>query len=319
MTKIGFALSSEEHTAQNLVANAKKAEELGFDFAFISDHFHPWTSKQGQSPFVWSVLGGIAQQTKKISVGTGVTAPIIRVHPAIIAQAAATVASMMEGRFILGLGTGENLNEHIVGEGWPPVDIRQDMLIEAVEIIRFLWEGGLQTFYGNYYTVEDARIYSLPKELPLIFIAASGNNSAEVAGKIGDGLISTSPDKSIVTSFEENGGKGKPKVGQLTVSYAKTEEAAIKQALEWWPNGGLKGKLSQELRIPSYFEEASQMVTPEMIQQEIVCGPDPKKHLAKIDEYVKAGFDHIYIHQVGSEQEDFFEFYKKNVLPVYKK
>jgi coenzyme F420-dependent glucose-6-phosphate dehydrogenase len=193
MTEIGYALSSEEHVPQKLVQDAHQAEEAGFTFALISDHFHPWIDKQGQSPFVWSVLGGIAQATTTMRFGTGVTCPLIRIHPVIIAQAAATIASMMPGRFFLGVGTGENLNEHITGEKWPIYDTRAEMLEEAVEVIRLLWQGGSQSWDGMYYTVENAQIYSLPDELPPIMIAASGEKAAELASRIGDVLITTAP------------------------------------------------------------------------------------------------------------------------------
>src|SRR5512143_669201 len=195
MTELGYAFSSEEHRPNDLVRYARMAEEAGFTFGLISDHFHPWLDKQGNSPFVWSVLGGIAQVTQRLRVGTGVTCPTIRIHPAIIAQAAATIGAMMPGRFFLGVGTGENLNEHILGDKWPPVEIRQEMLTEAVSVIRLLWKGGMQSHRGTYYVVENARIYTLPDKLPDIYVAAAGPKSAEVAGRIGDGLISTAPKK----------------------------------------------------------------------------------------------------------------------------
>lgn len=315
MIQLGYALSSEEHSAQSLIENAVKAEAAGFSFALISDHFHPWLDQQGQSPFVWSVLGAISQRTKTLRLGTGVTCPILRIHPAIIAQAAATTAALLEGRFFLGLGTGENLNEHIVGLGWPPIDQRQEMLEEAVEIIRMLWEGGMKSYYGNYFTVENAQIYSLPKELPELYLAASGSRSAALAGNIGDGFISTSPDTEVVQAFEEAGGMGKPTYGQLSVCIGKTEEEGITTAHTWWPNTALPGQLSQEMRLPSYFEQASTLVTKEQIAQQVICSLDPKAHLAKIQAYADAGFDHIYIHQIGPDQEAFFTFYEKEILP----
>src|SRR5918999_5439684 len=213
MTEFGYALSSEEHGPTVLVENARRAEAAGFEFAMISDHFHPWADAQGQSPFVWSVIGGIAQATDRIRLGTGVTCPTIRIHPAIIAQAAATSASMMEGRFFLGLGTGENLNEHVVGEGWAAPDERLAMLEEAIEVIRLLWQGGYQTHRGEFYEVEQARLYTLPEEPPGIAVAAAKPLSAELAGRAADAFINTSPDAKTIEAFESAGGRGKPKYG----------------------------------------------------------------------------------------------------------
>ncbi|MBC7810057.1 MAG: TIGR03557 family F420-dependent LLM class oxidoreductase, partial [Burkholderiales bacterium] len=210
MVEIGYALSSEEHSPNDLVRHARLAEEAGFTFALISDHFHPWVEQQGNSPFVWSVLGAIAHATQRLRIGTGVTAPIIRIHPAIIAHAAATVAAMMPGRFFLGLGTGENLNEHITGEKWPAFDIRAEMFEEAIEVIRLLWQGGEQSHYGLYYTVENARLYTLPDQPIPIMIAAGGEKSAQLAGNLGDGFINTAPEKKVIQAFEKAGGKGKP-------------------------------------------------------------------------------------------------------------
>jgi G6PDH family F420-dependent oxidoreductase len=315
MVNLGYAISSEEFRPNDLVANARMAEETGFTYALISDHFHPWMDSQGHSPLVWSVLGGIAHATERLEIGTGVTCPLIRTHPVIIAQAAATVADMMPGRFFLGVGTGEYLNEHITGAQWPPIEKRQDMLIEAVDFIRELWKGGYTTRYGAYYTVENARIYTLPDTLPPIHIAASGPASAEIAGKHGDGLISTSPGPEVVEAYRNAGGKPEPVYGQLTVCWAKSQDAAVKTALEVWGYTALPGQLSQELALPEYFQEAAKIVTPELIQQKVVCGPDPQAYLDKIAEYAKAGFTHVYIHQVGPDQQGFFDFAKRELLP----
>ncbi len=317
MVQIGYALSSEEHVAQKLVKNARLAEESGFTFALISDHFHPWIRKQGQSPFVWSVLGGIAQATEKLQIGTGVTAPLIRIHPAIIAQAAATVASMMPGRFFLGVGTGENLNEHITGEKWPPFDTRAEMLEEAIEVIRLLWKGGSQSYNGQYYTVENAEIYSLPDELPPIMVAASGEKAAELAGRIGDGLITTAPDKDVVQSFKKGKKGSRPMYGQLSVCWAADEKTAVKTAHEWWPTAGMGGEMSQVLPTPAHFEQAAKTVRPEDVSENVVCGNDPKKHLEAIQEFVDLGFEYVYVHQIGPDQDGFFEFYQKHILPEF--
>ena len=314
MAEIGYALSSEEQTPAQLIRNAARAEETGFTFALISDHYHPWTDRQGQSPFVWSVIGAIAQATDRLSLGTGVTCPTIRIHPAVIAQAAATSAALMPGRFFLGVGSGENLNEHITGEHWPPADIRQDMLEEAIEIIRQLWEGGSQSYQGAYYAVENARIYTLPQEPPPIMVAAAGPQAAELAARAGDGLIGTAPDKELIDGFHDAGGNG-PLYGQATVCWAPDEASARKTAHEWWPNAAIKGELGQELPLPRHFEQAAESVTEDEVAEAIVCGPDPERHLDGIRKFVDAGYTHVYVHQVGPDQEGFFSFYQNEVLP----
>lgn len=317
MAKIGMALSSEEHGAPTLVKLAKKAEDSGFSFVSISDHFHPWIDSQGNSPFVWTVLGGISQVTKSIQVMTGVTSTIIRIHPVILAQAAATVAQLLPGRFLFGVGTGENLNEHIVGQGWPAIEVRRMMFEESIEVIRLLWEGGMKSFYGSFYTVEKARIYSLPPTLPPILISGLGKVSAAMAGKIGDGFVCTKPDKSLVKAFEKAGGKSKPKYGQITVCYASTEEEAKRIAFRYWPISAMGGEAHQELRIPAHFEQLAQAATPDMVAKQIVCGPEKHRHVDAIQQMIDAGFDHVYIHQVGPDQESFLKFYEKNILPEF--
>jgi coenzyme F420-dependent glucose-6-phosphate dehydrogenase len=313
--EIGYTLSSEEFRPKELVRYAKMAEERGFTFALISDHFHPWLDAQGQSPFVWSTIGGIAQATERLRLGTGVTCPTIRIHPAIIAQAAATAGAMMEGRFFLGVGTGENLNEHILGDRWPEWEVRAEMLEEAVELIRQLWEGGTQSFHGLYYTVENARIYTLPETSVEIMVAAAGQRSAELAGRIGDGLVTTTPERATVQTYDQSGGSGKPHYGQMTVCWAPDEATARRTALEIWGYAALPGTLSQELPTPATFEQATQIVTEDLVAKEIVCGPDPERHIAKIREYVDAGIENVYIHQVGPDQEGFFDFYAREVMP----
>lgn len=318
MVQIGYTLSSEEFRPNELVEQAVKAEAAGFSFAGISDHYHPWMDSQGQSPLVWSTLGGIAVKTSSIKVMTGVTAPIIRYHPTIVAQAAATVADMMPGRFTLGVGTGEMLNEHINGDQWPPISIRQEMLAEAIDIIRELWDGGYTTVQGDYYDVQNARLYTLPEQLPKIYVAASGAESGTLAGKMGDGLVSTSPDKQTVDAFDKAGGRNKPKVGQLTACWAKDENEAAQTALKYWGYTALGSQLSQELALPKYFQEsAEKLVTTDMMKKAVVCGRDPAKYHEKIQAYIDAGFDHVYIHQIGPDQDGYIEFAKKEILPTY--
>ena len=313
--QIGYALSSEEHPPADLVRNAVRAEQAGFPFALISDHFHPWIDRQGQSPFVWGVLGAIAQATDQLIVGTGVTCPTIRIHPAVIAQAAATAATLMPDRFFLGVGTGENLNEHVLGDRWPDWDERAAMLEEAVAVIRDLWRGEVTSFQGDYYTVENARIYTLPKALPPIHIAASGPRAAELAGRIGDGLIGTGPESDLLEAFKEAGGRG-PRYGQVTVCWAASESEARKTALEWWPTAAIPGEATQELPNPAHFEQLATIVTEDMIAESISCGPDPAPHLAKIRAYIDAGYDHVYLHQVGPDQAGFLDFAERELLPA---
>ena len=313
---IGYTLSSEEHGAQDLVAHAAGAERAGFAFAGISDHFHPWVDRQGNSPFVWGVLGAISQSTERIELLTGVTCPTIRVHPAIVAQAAATAAELLPGRFSLGVGSGENLNEHILGDRWPPVVERQARLAEAVEVIRKLWSGKLVSHRGEHFRVENARLYSLPEQPPPILVAVAGERSVDLAAEIGDGLIGTSPIAESIERFRAGGGNGKPTYGQVHVCWAASEEEGRRTALEWWPNGAVSGSHFLELPLPAHFEEAAELVTEEAIAESVVCGPDPQRHIAAIREYVEAGYDHVYVHQVGPDQEGFFDFYERQVLPV---
>jgi coenzyme F420-dependent glucose-6-phosphate dehydrogenase len=318
--ELGYAMSSEEHAPLDLVEHAALAEHAGFSFALVSDHFHPWVDRQGHSPFVWALLGAIAMRTSRLPIGTGVTCPLIRIHPAIIAQAAATAATLLPGRFFLGVGTGENLNEHILGDKWPASDVRREMLEEAIGLIRTLWQGDSISHRGRHYTVENARIYTRPEVPPPIMVAASGERAAELAGRLGDGLVSTAPDASLVDTFREVGGNqraDRPRYGQLTVCWADDEAAARRTAREWWPNAAVKGELTVELPLPAHFEQATADVTEEQVAQEVVCGPDPDAHIAAIRAYAEAGFDHVYVHQVGPDQEGFIRFYADRVLLAF--
>jgi coenzyme F420-dependent glucose-6-phosphate dehydrogenase len=315
VSEIGYKLSSEEHGPNELVQYARLAEQAGFDFASISDHYHPWIDRQGHSPFVWAVLGGIARSTERILVGTGVTCPTIRTHPVVIAQAAATAGCMLSGRFFLGLGTGENLNEHIIGFRWPQAAVRREMLKEAVKVIRSLWEGGSKSHHGKHYAVENARIYDLPDKLPPIYIAASGEEAVELAGEVGDGLIALAPDEDILEKFDKAGGAGKPRLAEVQVCWARDESDALKTAKEWWPLPGVPGELNQELPLPRHFEQAAENVSESDLVDRIACGPDPERHLEFINKYVDVGYTHVWVHQVGPDQEGFFEFYEDQILP----
>jgi coenzyme F420-dependent glucose-6-phosphate dehydrogenase len=317
VVRLGFSLSSEEHGSKALVEQAIAAEAAGFEFAMISDHFHPWTPRQGNSPFVWSVLGAIAARTERLVLGTGVTAPLIRIHPAIVAQAAATVATLMPGRFVLGVGTGEALNEHITGERFPSATERRAMLEEAIEVIRDLWRGELTDHAGRYFHVVDAQLFTLPDEPPPIVVAASGPKAAEMAGRLGDGMVGTGPDEETMHAFREAGGEGKPTYGQVTLCWADDERAAIDTAMEWWPQAAISGELTQELPLPRQFAQAASSVHEEDLAHAIVCGPDADRHAERIQSYIDAGYDHVYLHQVGPDQQGFIRFAERELLPRF--
>lgn len=317
MTRLGYALSSEEHGPGDLAGYAARAEEIGFEFVSLSDHYHPWTSTQGNSPFAWTVLGRIAERTDEIEVGTGVTCPIRRVHPAVVAQAAATTAVSMPERFFFGVGTGENLNEHVVGERWPPHEVRLEMLAEAIGIVRNLWSGEEYSHDGEHFTVENARLFTVPDEPPPIYVAAGGPKSAEKAGELGDGLVATTPDEDLVETFESEAGHEAPKVGQLTVCWNEDKQEAIETAHEWWPNGALPGQLGQVIPTPAHFEQAVTLVDQGDVEEAVVCGANVDDHVDAIEAYEAAGFDHVYVHQVGPDQASFFEGYDDAILPKF--
>jgi coenzyme F420-dependent glucose-6-phosphate dehydrogenase len=311
MPQFGYHLSSEEHAPLDLVRNARRAEEEGFPFALVSDHFHPWLDHQGHSGFVWSVVGAIAVVTERLELGTGVTCPLIRIHPAIVAHAAATAATMMPGRFSLGVGTGENLNEHVLGDRWPAPDERLGMLEEAVELMRTLWQGDYQTFRGDYYAAEQARLYDLPDEPLRVMVAASQPNAAELAGRIGDGLISTAPSEEIASKY---GGEG-PRYGKVTLCWAESEQEARETAYRWFANTGAPGELTTELPLPRQFEQVAELLSPDEMGDLLACGPDPEPVVEQIKEFEQAGFDHLYLHQVGPNQEGFFRFWREELKP----
>lgn len=313
MPEIGLFLSSEEHGPAALLRYARMGEEAGFRSAFISDHYHPWLERQGESPFVWSVIGAMAGATR-LRVMTGVTCPTVRIHPAIIAQAAATSALLLDGRFALGVGSGEALNEHILGTRWPATDVRLEMLEESVEIMRKLWQGDFVSHYGRHYTVENARIYSRPDQPPPVLVSAFGPKATKLAARIGDGFVTTAPDADAVSSYRSAGGKG-PAVACVKVCWGRDEAAARKLAHDLWRTTGVSGELSQELPMPAHFEQASQSVTEEMVADKIACGPDPERHVASLRGYLEAGFDEVYVSQIGEDQAGFLDFYFSEVAP----
>jgi len=315
MVSFGYTLSSEEHAPAALVSNARRAEESGFDFVSISDHYHPWVSAQGHSPFVWSVLGAIAHATERVEIGVGVTCPTIRIHPAIIAQAAATTSLLSDGRFFLGVGSGEALNEHILGHRWPPAAVRLEMLEEAVEIIRELWIGDTVDHRGDFYEVENAKLFDPPASNPPVVVSGFGPQAIALAGRIGDGYWGHSPDRSAIEGFVEAGGTG-PRYTQLNLCWAESEDEGRKTAYQIWPNTGVPGQLSQDLPTWKHFEEATQVVSEEEATKSIPCGPDPKPLLDSVRQYLDAGYDHLYFHQIGPDQEGFFRFWTDELGPA---
>jgi G6PDH family F420-dependent oxidoreductase len=313
VSEIGYFLSSEENGPKTLVDFARMGEEAGFRSVLISDHFHPWTDRQGQSPFVWSVIGAIASATR-LHVTTGVTCPTVRIHPAIIAQAAATSSLLLEGRFALGVGSGENLNEHILGDRWPPADTRLEMLEESIEVMRKLWEGGWVTHHGRHYTVENARIYSCPDEPPPVYISGFGPKAVSLAASVGDGYVNTKPDPDSIKRYRESGGKG-PTIANVKVCWGPDEKKALKLAHELWATSGVPGELNQELPMPGHFEQATQTVTEDMVAESIACGPDPAKHREAIGKYIDAGYDKVFVTQIGEDQAGFLDFFFRDVNP----
>ena len=261
------------------------------------------------------MLGSIAQTTGELRIGTGVTCPLIRIHPAIVAHAAATVGCLMPGRFFLGVGTGENLNEHVLGAKWPAPDERLEMLEEAVEVMRLLWQGGYQTHRGKHYTVENLRIFDVPDGGVEVAVAAMQPQAAELAGRIGDALVNVAPKEKIIDKFEKAGGEGKPKYGQITVCYAKSKDEAKQTAFEVWPNALVEGSASQELPLPSDFEQLVEDRDADELDGTLTLGPDPDEYLEQVKEYEKAGYTHVYFHQVGPDQDAFLAFAQNELFP----
>jgi G6PDH family F420-dependent oxidoreductase len=314
--RIGYFLSCEEYTPRELLDQARLAERHGFHALWISDHYHPWIEAQGQSAFVWSVIGALAEATD-LPVTTAVTCPTVRIHPAVIAQAAATSAVMHEGRFALGVGSGEALNEHILGDAWPRAAVRLDMLEEAVEIMRELWSGRQVSYSGEHYDVENARIYTLPDTPPDVLVSGFGPKAVDLAARIGDGYCITMPDEDLIGQFRGKGGGDKPVHAGTKVSYGDDEAERRRTVHKIWPNENLPGELAQVLPEPAHFEQASELVTEEMIGEALPCGPDLERQVTAMREFEQAGVDELYISQIGGNIEAFFEAYARDVLPRF--
>jgi G6PDH family F420-dependent oxidoreductase len=315
MARVGYFLSSEEFSPRELLEQARMAQDAGFHALWISDHYHPWTDEQGESGFVWSVVGALSQAVD-LPVTTAVTCPTVRLHPAVVAQAAATSGVLTGGRFTLGVGSGEALNEHILGSRWPvSTEVRLEMLEEAVTVIRALWGGETVDHHGRHYTVEGARLYTLPPQPPRIYVSGFGPKAATLAGRIGDGYISVFPDPDLLGAFRAAGGAGKPTQGGLKVCWGRDRQVAARTAHRLWATELLPGEQSQMLPMPAHFEQAVSLVDEESVARRFPCGDDPDEHLRALTEYFEAGYDEVYVAQIGPEQKGFFDFYGREILP----
>jgi G6PDH family F420-dependent oxidoreductase len=314
MAKIGYFLSSEQFTPKQLIDQAKRAEDAGFDALWISDHFHPWNDEQGQSAFVWGVIGALSEATS-LPVSTAVTCPTMRIHPAIIAQAAATAAVQLDGKFALGVGSGEALNEHILGDPWPSVGVRQEMLEEAVEVIRLLLGGDEVSHHGVHYEVQEARIYTLPEKPVPIYVSGFGPQAAELAGRIGDGYVLVTPEADLVKTFRSSGGGAKTVQAGTKVCWDTDTDAAVDTAHRVWGNQGLPGQSAQILPRPKDFAALQQLVPKQDIADSVACGPDPDKHAAQVRQYLDADVDEVYVSQMGPDMAGFFGAWQRDVLP----
>ncbi|MEU5086451.1 LLM class F420-dependent oxidoreductase [Streptomyces sp. NPDC021356] len=314
MPEYGYFLSCEQYGPAELVEQARMAEQAGFEALWISDHYHPWNDAQGQSAFVWSVIGALSEAVS-LPIETAVTCPTVRMHPAVVAQAAATSAVMTEGRFRLGVGSGEALNEHILGDRWPPAHVRLEMLEEAIQVMRRLFTGEEVDHHGTYYTVENARLYTVPEEPVPIDVSGFGPKATSLAARVGDGYITMMPDEEMVTQYRKGGGGAKLVSGGTKVCFGADREECVRTVHELWYNEQLPGEMGQVLPTPRHFEQLEPLVTEDMVRQNVVCGDDADQHVATLREFADAGFDRVYVNQIGADQRGFFDFYRTKVLP----
>jgi G6PDH family F420-dependent oxidoreductase len=317
VTTFGYTMMCEQSSPDRLVRDLVRAEECGFDFSVTSDHYQPWLESQGHSGYAWSILGAAAQATERIPLMTYVTCPILRYHPAVVAQKAATMQILSGGRFRLGLGSGENLNEHVVGKAWPAVGVRHEMLSEAVDVIAALFDGGNVNYRGSHFDVESAQLWDLPDTRVPIGIAVSGKESCALAGRKADLMVAVEPDAELGEMFDASGGAGKPRVGQIALAYDADRDAAVRRAHEQFRWFGLGWKVNPELPGPSSFEGATQLVTPEQVGEQLPCGPDVEEHVEKIRPFLDAGFTEVALVQIGADHQDtFFRFAEEELLPA---
>ena len=318
--QLGYTMMTEQAGPKDLVRHVVGAEEVGFDFAVSSDHFFPWLDEMGHSPNAWVTLGAAAQATSRIDLMTYVTCPIIRYRPAVVAQQAATLQLLADGRFTLGLGSGENLNEHVVGEGWPPVAVRHEMFAEAVQIIReLLTADGYTTFHGDHYSVDGGRLWDRPEGGVPIGIAVSGERSVQLAGEFGDVLIATEPRPELVQGFDAAGGAGKPRVAQMPICYDTDRDAAVTRAHALFRWFGLGWKVNADLPGTAGFAAASQFVREEDVAGSIPCGDDVDAVIEAARAYADAGFTHLALVQIGGDhQQPYLEWTEKSLMPAWR-
>jgi G6PDH family F420-dependent oxidoreductase len=317
MAKIGYTLMTEQSGPRELVRDALRAEQAGFDFEVMSDHYFPWLDSQGHAPNAWTTLGAVAHATERVDLMTYVTCPTMRYHPTVVAQQAATVGLLSDGRFTLGLGAGENLNEHVIGRGWPPANVRHEMFDEAVQIIKALFAGEYVNFDGRHYRVDSAKLWDVPAEPPRIGIAVSGPQSVALAGRHADALIAVEPDAELGRQFDDVGGSGKPRIGQVPISWDPNRDAAIDRAhdqFRWFAGGW---KVNAELPGPAGFAAATQYVSRDDVAASIPCGPDLDAHVAAVEEFVRAGFTDVAVVQIGGDtQPEFLDWAERELVPA---
>src|SRR3954454_21880995 len=317
--QLGYTMMTEQAGPRDLVSHVVGAEEAGFDFAVSSDHYFPWLQEMGHSPNAWVTLGAAAEATSRIPLMTYVTCPTFRYHPAVVAQQAATLQLVSGGRFTLGLGAGENLNEHVVGGGWPGADVRHEMFVEATRIIRELFDGGYVNFRGEHFDVESAKLWDLPEKRVPIGIATSGEQSAQIAGELGDLMIAVEPKADLVEMFDAAGGAGKPRVGQLPICYDSDRDAAVERAHSLFRWFGLGWKVNAELPGTTAFDSASSYVREDDVAESIPCGDDVDAVLEAAKEYADAGFTQLALVQIGGDQQQpFLEWTQRTLLPAWR-
>lgn len=316
MVKFGYKLMSEEHGPKALVENAVRAEAAGFDFLCLSDHYHPWLEVQGHSPYAWSVFGAIAHATSTAGILSGLTCPIIRYHPAIVAQAAATIAVMSDNRFTLGVGAGERLNEHVVGARWPSLPERHAMLGEALDIFKVLWQGGVHSKVGKHFVLDHARLYDLPDRPIPVIVGVGGPRGVAMAAEKADGIMVTTPKPKLVQQFREKTGRQGPVYGEAMVAYGETPEKGLELAHKYFRFSAFGWSVMGELPSVEGFEAVSQFVTPENLARYIHTGPDPEGHVKAIRKYAELGCDHISLVCPGPDQAAFFDYFEKKLRPA---
>jgi len=318
--QLGYTMMTEQAGPKDLVAHVVGAEAAGFDFAVSSDHYFPWLDEMGHAPNAWVTLGAAAQATSRIPLMTYVTCPIMRYRPAVVAQQAATLQLLSDGRFTLGLGAGENLNEHVIGEGWPPVAVRHEMFAEAVQIIKELLAGdGYTTFHGQFYDVDGGKIWDLPEGGVPIGIAVSGEKSVELAAEYADVLIATEPRPELTEMFQRAGGGTKDRVAQMPISYGTDKAAAVTRAHSLFRWFGLGWKVNADLPGTAGFDAASQFVREEDVESSIPCGDDVEAVIEAAKEYADAGFSHLALVQIGGDQQQpYLEWAQRDLMPAWR-